>query len=233
MLRGNSSVKTILRAASIVTVTLVCLGFSAWAHVSFQPADVIAATDVQYPNGSVANGVVVMDVSLDSKGGVTGVDVLRDIASLTSVATSSVKAWKFNPASVDGSPQASQIRVVFAFRPHALMAAPPSFVPVLMKGDSSPDEKSGYIPAGIVAGAHPGYPINAATLGAVVVRVRVDRLGKIEHLKVIRDFSPFSQFALSAATQWQFQAATIDGEPISSNVAIAFVFSTPAVHEGR
>jgi outer membrane biosynthesis protein TonB len=176
-------VKTLLRAASIATITLICLAFSALSQVPSRPAEVISATDVQYPNGSVASGVVVMDVSLDSKGDVTGVDVLRDIASLTTVATSSVKAWKFNPASVGGGPQASEIRVVFAFRPHALMAAPPSFAPVLPKTDSSPDEKSGYIPAGIVAGPYPQYPINAAALGAVVVQVRVNALGKIEQVR--------------------------------------------------
>jgi hypothetical protein len=198
-----------LRITIIVAATLICLGLSVLAHVAFQPPEVISATDVQYPNGSVANGVVVMDVSLDSKGGVTGVDVLRDIASLTSVATSSIKAWKFNPASLEGRPQVSRIRIVFAFRPHALMAAPPSFVPVLPKGDSNPDEKSGYIPAGIVGGSHPRYPINAAALGAVVVQVRVNAVGKIDQVKAIREFYPFTQFALSAARRWQFQAATL------------------------
>jgi hypothetical protein len=66
-----------------------------------------------------------------------------------------------------------------------------------------------------------------------VVQVRVNAVGKIDQVKAIREFYPFTQFALSAARQWQFQAATLDGNPISSNVAIAFVFSTPAVHAGR
>jgi len=232
MLGDGSGVKTLLQAYSIAAAILIFSTFSALAQDSFEPAEVISATDVQYPNGSVANGVVVVDVSLDSKGDITGVDVLRDIASLTPVAISSVKAWKFNPAFAEGRPQASEVRVVFAFRPHALMAAPPSFAPVLTKRDSSPDEKSGYIPAGIVAGPHPQYPINAAALGAVVVQVRVNALGKIEQVKAIRDFYPFTQFALSAARKWQFQAATLDGKPIPSNVAIAFVFSAPAVNDG-
>ena len=85
---------TMLRTTSIVAATLICLGFSALAHVSFQPTEVISATDVQYPNGSVANGVV-MDVSHDSKGGVTGVDVLRDIAYLT--------RWRLPPSKLGNS----------------------------------------------------------------------------------------------------------------------------------
>jgi hypothetical protein len=61
----------------------------------------------------------------------------------------------------------------------------------------------------------------------------VNALGKIEQVKAVRDFYPFTEFALSAARKWQFQAATLDGKPISSNVAIAFVFSTPAVDYGQ
>ena len=226
MLGDDSGVKTLLRAASIATATVICLAFSALAQGSYQPAEVISATDVEYPIGSVANGVVVIDVSVDSKGDVTGVDVLRDIASLTPVAASCVKAWKFNPAFAEGRPQASVIRVVFAFRPHAFRAAPPSFVPVLPKRDSSPEEKSGYIPAGIVAGPQPQFPIDAASVGAVVVQVTVNALGRIDQVKAIHDFYPFTHFALSAAREWRFQAATLDGKPVSSNVVIAFVFST-------
>jgi hypothetical protein len=90
---------------------------------------------------------------------------------------------------------------------------------VLSTGDSGPDEKSGFIPAGIVAGSRPQYPINAATLGVIVVQVRANDLGKIEQVKAIRDSYPFTQFTLSAARKWQFQAATIGGKPISSNGA--------------
>src|SRR6266850_4315294 len=56
------------------------------AQVPFKPAEVISAGDIPYPIQSIANGVVVLDVSLDEKGAVTGSTVVRDIPSLTSAA---------------------------------------------------------------------------------------------------------------------------------------------------
>jgi TonB family protein len=208
---------------------LVCCAVSTLAQTPFKPAEITFATDVQFPVRSVASGIVVVDVSVDSKGDVTGTEVQRDIASLTPVAMSSAQAWKYSPASVDGVPQASLMRVAFVFRPHAIMAAPPSFTPLQQQGDMAPDAKSGYIPPGIVAVTYPAYPIDAASVGAVVVQVKVNTDGKVEDVKAIRSFRPFTQFALNAAQKWQFRAATLQGEPVMSYIAIAFVYSPPVV----
>ena len=135
----------LLRAVSSAGAVWIWSAFATTlAQAPSQPAEVIAAVDVPYPNGSAANGVAVMDEFIDSKGAITRVEVVRDIMSLTAVADSSVKARKFKPAYVEGRAQASEIRVVFVFRPHVLMAAAPGFVPILANGDS----KSDYAPAG-------------------------------------------------------------------------------------
>jgi hypothetical protein len=39
-------------------------------------------------------------------------------------------------------------------------------------------------------------------------------------LKVARDLPPFTQLALSATNKWRFQAATLDGKPIASNLRL-------------
>ena len=111
------------------------------------------------------------------------------------------------------------------------MAAPPSFAPLQQQDDVTPGAESGYIPPGIVAVAYPAYPIDAASVGAVVVQVKVDADGKVEDVKAIRSFYPFTQFSLNAAKKWQFRPATFNGEPVASNVAIAFVYSPPVVNE--
>ena len=80
----------------------ICSAVLALAKASFKPAEVASARVVQYPIRSIADGVVVLDVSLDSKGGVTRMAVVRDIASLTPMATSSVQSWRFHPASEEG-----------------------------------------------------------------------------------------------------------------------------------
>lgn len=210
---------------------LACCALSTVAQVPFKPAEITFATDVQFPPNSIASGIVVVDVSLNSKGEVTGTQVPRAIASLTSTATSSVRAWKYRPASVEGTPQASLVRVAFVFRPNVIMAAPPSFAPVQQQEDTTPAANSGYVPPGIVSVTYPAYPIDAASVGAVVVQVKVDADGKIEDVKAIRSFYPFTQFSLDAAKKWQFRAATLNGEPITSDIAIAFVYSPPVVNE--
>jgi len=215
---------SILVCAAIV----VSCGIPALAQSTFRPARVTFATDVQFPITSIASGIVVVDVSIDSKGAVTGTAVQRDIASLTSVATSAVRDWKYTPAYLDGTPQPSVLRVAFAFRPRAIMAAPPSFAP-LQQDDGIQGSKSGYIPPGILAVAYPAYPIDAASVGAVAVQLRVNADGKIDNLKIIRAFPPFTRFSLDAAKKWQFRPATLNREPVASNIAIAFVYATPAV----
>lgn len=170
-----------------------------------------------------------MDVSLDSKGDVTQTDVLRDVASLTSTATSAVQSWKYRPAVVNGTPLASLVRVAFVFRPGVILAAPPSLAPLQQEGDVTPDVVPGYIPPGIVAATYPAYPIDAASVGAVVVRVKLDAGGKVEGVTAIRSFQPFTRPSMEAAKKWQFRPATLHGEPIASNITIAFVYSPPVV----
>ncbi len=214
---------SVIARASLV----LCCAISTLAQSSFKPPEITSAGDVQFPVGSIANGIVVVDVSLNSKGEVTGTEVQRDIASLTPVATSSVQSWKYRPASLDGSAQNSLLRVAFAFRPSAIMVTPPTFVPLHQPDDIPLEADSGYTPPGIVGVEYPAYPIDAATVGAVVVQVQVDANGKVADVKAIRSFNPFNNFSLAAAKKWQFRAATFHGEPIASSVVIAFVFAPP------
>jgi hypothetical protein len=47
-----------------------------------QTCEVTSAADIKYPIQSIADGVVVIDVSLDQKGAITGSSVVRDLPSL-------------------------------------------------------------------------------------------------------------------------------------------------------
>jgi TonB family protein len=213
--------------ALVAAAFLVCRAVPSLAQNSFKPAEVISATDIQYPIRSIADGVVVLDVSLDGKGAVTGSTVVRDILSLTSVATASIQSWKFTPASQRGRPVPSIIRVAIVFRPPAYLAAGPGFIPILSEGDSNQIGSQEYIPPGIVSATYPQYPMNAAIPGTVIIQVTVGKSSSIENLKVVRDLRPFTQFALGAANKWRFQAATLKGQQRTSNLAIAFIFTPP------
>jgi hypothetical protein len=228
----EESVPSNVQKMSIITVAsavmLVACANHSFAQTLFKPPEVTSATDIPYPIQSIADGVVVLDVSLDDKAAITGTTVVRDIPSLTSPATSTIRTWKFSPATGLGKPEPSTMRVAVVFRSRSYFAAAPSFTPILSEGDPNRAGQS-YIPPALVSVTYPQYPINAAAPGTVVIQAIVGKSGAIQHLKVVRDLPPFTQFALSATSKWRFQAATLDGKPVASNLAIAFVFpSLPA-----
>jgi outer membrane biosynthesis protein TonB len=217
-------VKISIRACT-VAVVLVCCAIPSLAQTPFTPPEVTSATDIPYPIQSIADGVVVLDVTLNDKGAITGSTVVRDVPSLTSAAISSIQSWKFTPASRQGKPESSVLRVAVVFRPRAYLAAGPAFTPIHLEGGTNQDDKR-YVPPDIVSVTYPQYPINAAAPGTVVLQVIVGKSSSIQRSKVVRDLPPFTQFALSVVNKWHFRAATLDGKPIASAIVVAFVFPT-------
>jgi Gram-negative bacterial TonB protein C-terminal len=216
-----------MQKISVVTVVsavmLAACANQGFAQALFKPPEVTLASDIPYPIQSIADGVVVLDASLNDKGVLTGITAVRDVPSLTSPAISAIRTWKFSPATKLGRPEPSTMRVAVAFRPRPYFAADPSFTPVYSAGGPNRADQS-YVTPGIVSVVYPQYPINAAAPGTVVIQVTVGKSSAINHLKVVRDLPPFTQFALSGANKWRFQAATLDGKPVASNLAVAFVF---------
>jgi outer membrane biosynthesis protein TonB len=64
-----------------------------------QPTTII---DPGYPIDSIADGCVILELQIDSRGRVQKTDVIQDIPSLTSSATRAVSQWQFLPARQDG-----------------------------------------------------------------------------------------------------------------------------------
>jgi TonB family protein len=207
----------------VAVAMVMSFAIHSFAQAPFKSAEVTSASDIPFPIQSIADGVVVLDVSLDAKGAVTGVNVVRDVASLTSPATSAIRTWKFSPATKLGRPEPSTMRIAVVFRPRSYFAADPSFTPVNSTvGPNHADQD--YVPPGIVSVAYPQYPINAAAPGTVAIQVTVGKSSAIQHLKVVWDLLPFTQLALNATNKWRFQAATLDGRPVASTLIVAFVF---------
>ena len=208
----------------LLTVLLVSCAVASSAQTTFKPAEVASTSEILLPIQSIADGIVVIDVSLDTKGVIDGMNVVRDIPSLTSAATSSIPSWKFSPASFQGYPAPSVLRIAVVFRPRSYLAAGPVFTPVVSEGRPDHGRHSGGLP-GITAAVYPQYPLNAVMPGTVVIQVTVGKSGAMEHTKLVRDVPPFSQFGLNALSRWRFQAPTVDGKPVRSNLTIAFVFA--------
>lgn len=92
---------------------------------------------------------------------------------------------------------------------------------------SRKDATIDYVPAGIVSFEYPDYPLNSVAWGSVIVQITVNSSGQVEDTKVLRGMEPFAKYATAALRKWQFQAATLSGKAVSSQLALAYVFQTP------
>ena len=54
--------------------------------------------------------------------------------------------------------------------------------------------------------------------------VTIGRGGQPKQIRVINDVPTLTQQATSAIKTWRFNAATLKGQPIASQIIIAFVF---------
>ena len=88
----------------------------------FRGAEVISAVEVAYPWNSIAEGTVILEVTVDHWGEIEDVRVLRDVPSLTEPARKAVKKWKFKPATLNGKPVTATIPVAFAFRTQVIVS---------------------------------------------------------------------------------------------------------------
>lgn len=87
------------------------------AQARFDPPSVVSAAQAIYPLDSVASGTVVLEVSLDETGKITGVRVVQGIPSLTVEAQRSIRKWRFRPARLNGENVPSKFSAAFTFVP--------------------------------------------------------------------------------------------------------------------
>jgi outer membrane biosynthesis protein TonB len=204
--------------------------FLLWCVPAFaqanSPASVTSVTDAYLPYQVVLDGFVILDISIDSRGALTAIHVLRDPGSMVSAAISSVRKWTFEPAIESKEAQPSEITVVFVYRPAnygGAKAVLPSFAPVLphLKNDAQ-------TPVGIVSVAYPEYPVNSIAWGSVIVQANLDETGAMKKAEVLHGQEPFTAFSLESLKKWRFQPAMLRGRPTEANVAVAFIFQSPS-----
>lgn len=209
------------------------------AEAPFKAAEAVSVSNAFHillyaTNQIVPDAFVVLNLCLNAKGSIEKVDVLRDPVSMANIASLATRSWKFRPASDGGEAIASQVPIVFVYRPlnigpnfgSAYALEPIDLKPALTEQDCT--TKSTYAPAAILAAAYPDYPVNSVVWGSVIIQVTVDAMGRIKVREVLRPMLPFTQFALDALKKWRFQAAMLQGESVDSKVIVVFVFQSPS-----
>jgi TonB family protein len=213
-----------LKYLSVFCATLVCC--CAFAQRPYQPPIVASAGDAYIPYQIVIDGLFVLDVHISGSGKIQQIDPLRNPGSMLDAAETSVRNWKFQPASEGGEHADSRMTASFVYRPPngaSTQPVPPrNFAPVLPAADSI-----GYIPVGILSFAYPDYPANSVAWGSVVVEATVDSTGAIAQVRVLHRTSGFDTLALDALKKWRFRPASLRGKPVAADTVVAFVFQTP------
>jgi outer membrane biosynthesis protein TonB len=188
----------------------------------FQPAESLSVTDITVPNASTANGTVVLDALITETGKIQGVEVHRDIASLTEPAVSAVEDWKFSPATFAGKAIASRMPVAVTFRPPSRLAAP--FTLPALKPQREAEIQAELQPAEVTRAAFPKYPDNTVVAGSVALEVTLSEKGEAEEVRVLRDLPPLTAEAKAVVGDWRFMPATFNGRPVRSKIVLGFVF---------
>lgn len=83
---------------------------------SYTPPQLFTATFPPYPASGNGSGAVVLDASIDSKGSITQIATVRDIATLTAAAAAALQKWSFSAAIYGNAPIASKVVVAMVFR---------------------------------------------------------------------------------------------------------------------
>jgi len=203
------------------------------AEQNYVAPEVTSAGDAYIQYQIVTDGLFVLDVDLSDEGEIQRIAALRDPGSMLGAAKTSVRTWKFRPASEEGRQKASRLTVAFLYRPasyRGIRPVPPKdFVPVI-----PPDHSNGgseFVPVGILSFDYPDYPVKSVAWGSVVVQVTIDSAGEVKDVNVLHGMAGFNDFALDTLKKWRFRAATLRGKPVTSKTVVAFIFQTP--HSAR
>ena len=92
----------------------------------------------------------------------------------------------------------------------------------------APKEGSFFQPAILIARVPPLYPLSAKARGiegVVVIRVLIDKEGRVKRADVLNGDPLLTQAALDAVRQWRYKPSTLGGAPAEAEVTANVVFT--------
>ena len=202
-------------------LAIIVLAAALQLSSQFQPARVVSSTFGGFPYGSVAAGLVVLDVDVDQGGAVRGINTLKDLEPFGDVVRRSVSAWRFEPAREGGQAVEHPTLVAVLVRPAAVMFTAPPPPP----GPPPGVTRSIPIPTGI---GIPAYPPNRIGSAAVLVEVEIDFQGTVTSAQIKGEQTGFDDTSLEAARRWTFRPARHKNIDVASRAYLLFVFRQPA-----
>jgi TonB family protein len=215
---------SIFAAILIVSPLVIPVQFGAARTPQYVPPDIVSASNIPYPEDTLAAGAVTLLLGLDNNAQMQNIEILRDFPSLTSAVQNVVTTWTFRPAALKGNPVPSEISLTVVFNIFNPAGGAASESLVLAPAQSPPPDASQFTPPQITQASFANYPAASVAQGTVVLDVTVGRAGQSKQIRVVNDVPTLTQQAISAVKTWGFNAATIHGQPIPAQIVIAFVF---------
>jgi hypothetical protein len=194
----------------------------------FVPANVLTVGAIPYPASSLDAGVVTLSINLDDAGQIGSVAILRDLPSVSGLAISAVHSWTFSAATLDGKPVPSSLVVNIIYDPGFLGADNIPLPPPSQTAPISNKEKlPAYLPPQLNTANFAPYPASAKKQDTVVFNVSINSASNITNVTTLRDVPPLTAPALATIKKWSYSAASYNGNPIPSTMAVAIVFHSP------
>ena len=184
-------------------------------------------------------GRVILQAVIDRSGDVRDVKVLSsDHPSFSRSAIAAVEQWRYEPATLDGSPVGVYFTAVIEFdlgqgktrdKQHAplLKVLPPVSMPVGQALDPGKDGVSSprRIEESAVKPVYPEEMRQAKVEGRVILQCVIDRSGGVREIEVLRtDHESFSEFAIAALKQWRYEPAMLEEKPVEFLFTVVIEF---------
>jgi len=206
------------------------------ARSGVQPAQLVDGAAPELPIAMLAGGQVFLELVIDLEGRVAGVKVLRASPSLTTVVTTAVASWRFEPSrttvetvtqSLRFSVASSRIGRVFV---GAIFHPPTAGASTLGREPSEGDPADPETPFPTTI-AMPSFPTSAFGGGIVLTEVHVESDGTVSDVCVLGSAPPFDGAALEAARKFRFRPAVVAGKAVPAYAYLLFGFPAPITGE--
>jgi TonB family protein len=245
-------------AGGVALATLLFVGLSALQGAGLQasqPEPVRAKGDIEpptiikmvqptYPEEARKKGIegiVILEATVDIKGKVQDVKVLKSIPALDQAAIDAVKQWVYEPKMIKGKPMPVVFTVTVRFTLDTDKKASKEGVAGGVAGGVEGGLKGG-VEGGVAGGVQKGleakgaveakgdieppkllkridpiYPEQArkeGIQGDVILEATVDVKGQVQKVKVLESIPALDLAAIDAVKQWVYEPAVINGKPM-------------------
>jgi len=189
-------------------------------------------------------GDVHLSATVGTDGLVKDVRVISGEPALADAAVAAVRQWRYEPAVTDGAPVEvpTEITVNFTLAGHGKRQGPgqsadsadqaASATPPATTEEGSPEQvyavEDGVKPPQAVYSPEPSYTESArkaGVQGTVLLAVVVNSEGNVRDVEVCRRLDPALDLqATRTVSQWKFQPATKDGQPVAVHIPVEVSF---------